>query len=376
MSFQSFYWQGATIPIEELSNVERLGDPDVSASECKAALMHLLGSSSSVARGIALDYYSFANASGRQGHDPLVDDVAIDAAARACALRELSQPPYERIEANAKPKCGANHASALRALWFNADPADAALVARALLENKDERVLETGVGAAEPVLRGEPAHPALFDALLRIANRGDIDPRIRGAAISAIGGASDETVEPLLVQALANPDLAVSASAAHRLLERDLERYRPVVKPVAAAWRTGDSPPFDAHEVRRMLDEEVIEAAGVRLALTDAAFGLQLDPVRPFEALAWVANDWIHGTFPRLLEHVQRGEDATSSRGSVVRVATADITAEQSAIWFDATGTDVGDDPVLIRSDMTPRPLLLPRRALVEILQALELRIR
>lgn len=125
-----------------------------------------------------------------------------------------------------------------------------------------------------------------------------------------------------------------------------------------------------------MLDEEVIEAAGVRLTLTDAAFGLQLDPVRPFEALAWVANDWIHGTFPDLLEHVQRGEDATSLRGSVVRVATADITAEQSAIWFDATGTDVGDDPVLIRSDMTPRPLLLPRRALVEILQALELRRR
>lgn len=256
MNLPSFYWQGATVPVEERGNIDRLGDPDAPASERKEALMRLLGSGNTVARGIALDYYSLANGSGRQGHDPVLDDAAIDAAARACALRELSQPPYARSEANAKPRWGANHASALHVLWFNADPADAALVAGVLRENQDERVLEAGVGAAEPVLRGEPAHPALFDALLGIVNRGDIDPRIRGEAISAIGGASDETVEPLLVQALVNPELAVSASAARRLLERDLERYRPVVEPIAAAWRTEEVSPFDVHEVRRLLEGE------------------------------------------------------------------------------------------------------------------------
>ena len=95
---------------------------------------------------------------------PRTIDSAIDAAARACALRELANPPHERTEANARPRRGANHASALHALWFNADPGDAPMLARVLNENVDEYLQRVPTGA-EPVLRGEPAHPALIEAL-------------------------------------------------------------------------------------------------------------------------------------------------------------------------------------------------------------------
>lgn len=62
-------------------------------------------------------------------------------------------------------------------------------------------------------------------------------------------------MEPLLVEALTNPELAVSAAAARALLERDLARHRPLVAPIAAAWRAEEFPPFDVHEVRRLLED-------------------------------------------------------------------------------------------------------------------------
>lgn len=253
MKFQSFYWEGAAVPTEERSAIERLEDAGLPASQQKAALMHLLDSGSTVARGIALDFYSLSNANLRHGSDPMIDTV-IDAAARACALRELAEPPYERAEANARPRRGANHASALHALSFNADPADAPLVARVLLENQDDRVLAQGVGAAEPVLRGEPAHPALVDALLQLVRRRSVEPSTRAGAITAIAASAEDAVVSLLVEAVRDPEIAVSAAAARGLLERDLERHRLLVEAIVAAWHTSEFPPFDVHEVRRLLE--------------------------------------------------------------------------------------------------------------------------
>jgi hypothetical protein len=253
MRFQSFYWEGATVAEDERGVVERLEDTGRPAPERRAALIQLLGSSSTVARGIALDFYSLSNANLRHGNEPMID-AAVDAAARACALRELAAPPYERTEAKARPRRGANHASALHALGFNADPADASLVARVLLENQDERVLAQGVGAAEPILRGEPAHPALMDALLLLAHRPDVEPSTRAGAIAAIAASADDAVVPLLVDATGDPELAVSAAAARGLLERDIARHRAFVESIVAAWPIREFPPFDAQEVRRLLE--------------------------------------------------------------------------------------------------------------------------
>jgi HEAT repeat protein len=112
------------------------------------------------------------------------------------------------------------------------------------------------VNAAEPVLRGEPTHVDLVGVLLDISGRRGLDPATRSGAVAAIGASADEAVVPLLVGALADPELAVSAAAARALLKRDVERYRPAVAPVAAAWHAEEFPPYDVHEIRRMLEGE------------------------------------------------------------------------------------------------------------------------
>jgi hypothetical protein len=369
MQFDSFYWKGAEVPPGDRLLLEQLEDERRSVDQRRAALVRMLASDSVAVRGIALDFYCLCNANLRHGPEPMIDD-AVEDDVRAAAVRELERPPYVRTESAARPQRGANHASALAALSNVADPADASMLARVLRENDDELVLDEGVRTAESVLRGEPAHRDLVDVLRDIACRPDLAPTTRANAVAAIGSTVDDAVIPWLLETLAAPEPAVSAAAARSLLERDFKRYQPVVEPVASRWRAGEFPPFDVHEVRRLLDEKFIEAGGVRITLTDAAAGLQLDPVRPFEALAWVANDWIYGRFPDLLERIERGEDAIGPRGSVTRPAAADITDERRALWRDATGTDIGDDPLLVSSEMTHRSLLLPRRALVEILHA------
>lgn len=255
MQLQSYYWNGATVPAADREAMDRLFNVGLPTGQRKEALVKLLRSDSVVARGIALDFYCISNANLRFGNEPMIDDT-IDVAVREAALRELERPPYERTETEANPRRGANHASALGALSHNADPADASLLARVLRENDDEQVLQEGVNAAEPVLRGEPAHTDLIAVLLDISRRHRLNQTIRSGAVAAIGASADEEVVPLLVGVLTDPELAVSASAARALLNRDVERYRPLVEPVAAGWQAGDLPPYDVHEVRRTLEGE------------------------------------------------------------------------------------------------------------------------
>lgn len=369
MQFKSFYWQAAEVPPADHALLEQLEDQRLPADQRKATLIQLLGSDREAVRGIALDFYCLSNADLRHGPAPIIDD-AVDDAVRVAALRELDRPPYVRHEPDARPKRGANHASALAALANNAAYDDAALIARVLRANEDELVVREGVQAAETVLNGEPGQADLVSVLLEIARATRWDPAIRARAITALGSTTDDTVTPWLVEALALPELAVSAAAARALLERDFDGNRARVASVASAWHPGQFPPFDVHEVQRLLDEPAVEAAGVRLPLTEAGYGLQLDPVPPFEALAYVVNEWISGRLPELLERVERGEDAIGPRGRATRPAAADRTDATAAPWRDATGSDVGDDPVMIASDMTHRKLLLPRRALIDIVRA------
>lgn len=370
MSFESFYWRVAGLSLADRDELAQLEDERLSIEQRKATLIRMLHSASVALRGIALDFYCLANANLRHGPEPMIDD-AVEDAVRASALGELERPPYESTGSTARPRRGANHASALAALANNADPADASVLARVLRENDEESVLHEGVRAAHSVLRGEPAHPELMSILLDIARRAGLDATIRANAITAIGSSGDDAVIPWLIEALGNPEVAVSAAAARGLLERDFKRHRALVEPVAAAWRTGEFPPFDVHEVRRLLDEEFLEVAGVRIPLTDAFAGLQLDPARPFEALSWVVNAWIHGEFPGLLERLECGADAVAPAGQVTRPAQGDITEERVARWRDTTGTELGDDPVLVTSEMTTRSLLLPRHVVVELLHAI-----
>jgi hypothetical protein len=256
MDSLSLYWKGAPVPEDDRHAVEQLHDARLPVEQRKAALLGLLASDDVVSRGLALDFCSLLQANRRQGSTPILDDT-IDEAVRTCALRELEAPPHERTDPAASLRRGANHASALHALWNNTAAEDAPLLARIFAEHEDEVVLGEATKVAQAALYAEPVvHPDLLAALVRTARRRDLAPEIRGDAIAAIGGGADPTTIPLLVDALQDPELAVSAAAARALLERDLEQHRAFVAPIAAAWRTGEFPPFDVHEVRRLFQGE------------------------------------------------------------------------------------------------------------------------
>lgn len=256
MESLSLFWKGALVPEPERAILLRLHDNALSVAQHKEALVRLLESDNVIARGVALDYYSMAQADLRHGNEPVVDDV-VDAAARACALRELAAQPYERAESEAQLQHGANHASALHAMWHNAAADDAPLLARVLGESSEEAVLQEGVKVAHAVLYREPvAHAGLVEVLVHLARQRGLDSEIRAGAISAIGSADDEAVLPVIIEVLRDPELAVSAAAARSLLERDLSRYRPRVEPIVAAWQLGELPPFDVLEVHRLLEDD------------------------------------------------------------------------------------------------------------------------
>src|SRR5215468_3336217 len=119
MSYPTLHWDDVPVSHEVRSALESLHDANVPLDERKGGLVRLLGSGSVIARGIALDVYSMAKADRRHGDQPLVDDAVMDAAARSCALHELVRPPFDPSEAGGHGRRGANHASALHALWFN-----------------------------------------------------------------------------------------------------------------------------------------------------------------------------------------------------------------------------------------------------------------
>lgn len=254
MQFFTYFWDGAVVEPSDRDAVEALAGHDLPVAERRAALHRLLASPSVVARGIGMDYASRRRADMRHGDVPLIDET-VSYAVRQVALRELAAPPVERVELGDRSWSGANHASALFALWSGADPSDATLVARVLGATDEPRVLEPGVGAAEPILRGH-RHRELVEVLERIVNRRSVTSSTRASALFAIAACADESVAPFLIASLSDPELAISAAAARCLLESDLERHRMLVEHAAAAWQLPEFPPYDVSEVYRLLDRE------------------------------------------------------------------------------------------------------------------------
>lgn len=128
-------------------------------------------------------------------------------------------------------------------------------IARALVVNTDPEVLRWGVKAAEVVLDGEPVLDAsLAGELRRLARMRELPAEVRAGAITALGVCASEDVVPWLRDALTEADLHVAAAAARCLLERAPERFREQVAPVAAAWPTNGSVPYDVVAVRELLD--------------------------------------------------------------------------------------------------------------------------
>jgi hypothetical protein len=118
----------------------------------------------------------------------------------------------------------------------------------------------------------------------------------------------------------------------------------------------------------------ILVAGGLRLPLEPTPAGplLSTSADAALEPLAWVVNAAVTGDLPELRECVQRGEDAVIQGLSAVRPQPGDDVDEAAARWRGLTDAEPGDDAYLVGTSFGTGSLLVPRRALLEVLDALE----
>jgi hypothetical protein len=248
------FWNDVPLTPADHALYERAENAAAPIADRQRALGSLAASDDPAARSVAMDIYTRASISSRQGNQLLVEHGELEVAMRSTAVRELLSPPYVRADDHAEIRRGANHASALAVLSNDARSEDASVLSAVIRVNEEPLVLLEAVKAAEPVLRDEPdGDPELLDVLQGLWTRTDLPADVRAGAVSAVGGCGGDVVVPMILRALHTEELAVSAAAARALLERDVDQFRAVVAPVAQRWSLPEFPPFDVHEVRELL---------------------------------------------------------------------------------------------------------------------------
>jgi len=254
MGFHSYYWNNASLPPELAAALDQLNNIGLPVLEKTKAFYTLLESDSTEARGIAMDRFSLYKSQERHG-DVNRDFIrTVAPAVRAVARQELEAPQYVRAEGGPVPR-GANHASALNAIWHLGRAEDAPLVARVLMSNDAPGILEVGLRAASSTLfRERKIDPELGRVLHGIATNPQVAPELRRAALHAVGVSRADEVTPWFVTALADPVLEVASAGGRLLLERDATRFRDMVAQVAASWPSEGKVPYDVTEVRRLLE--------------------------------------------------------------------------------------------------------------------------
>lgn len=118
----------------------------------------------------------------------------------------------------------------------------------------------------------------------------------------------------------------------------------------------------------------VLQAAGVQLPLEDAGGRPLVATAVDADAapLGWVLNGAVTGALPGLRDAVAAGDDAVVQGLFAARPdPTADHTAAAAA-WRRLGGADPGADAYLVGATFLDTDLLLPRGALLELLDALE----
>jgi hypothetical protein len=91
----------------------------------------------------------------------------------------------------------------------------------------------------------------------------------------------------------------------------------------------------------------------------------------PFEPLGWVVNQWAYGDFPELLDKVRSGEFVAREGFGANPVSSADVEPAWREVWRTVSGDAALDEPVVVSSVMVYEPFVLPRTALVDILEKL-----
>lgn len=118
---------------------------------------------------------------------------------------------------------------------------------------------------------------------------------------------------------------------------------------------------------------DVISAGGLRLPVEHTRDGTLVvsagDP--DLEPLAFVVNAATTGMLPHLRDAVAAGEDAVTQGLFASRPDPGEGHAAAAAAWRRLTGHDPGEDAYLVGTTFTDTDLLVPRDALLAILDAL-----
>jgi hypothetical protein len=118
----------------------------------------------------------------------------------------------------------------------------------------------------------------------------------------------------------------------------------------------------------------VLNAGGVRLPLEQAADGpmvsTRADP--DVEPLAWVLNAAVTGMLPGLREAVAAGKDEVVQGLFAARPDPVESHEAAAAAWRRLSGREPGDDAYVVGTTFSDRTVLVPRAALLELLDALE----
>ena len=128
-------------------------------------------------------------------------------------------------------------------------------------------------------------------------------------------------------------------------------------------------------DMTQTLPDEVT-FAGARLPVVMTSEGVQIGAVEAdYDGLAWVICSIAKGHFPAVVEQLQRGEDAKQDALYARRPRPRDELTEARERWVRLGGADPGDDVYLVGTTFLPENILIPRAALLLLIDELR-RIR
>ncbi len=112
-------------------------------------------------------------------------------------------------------------------------------------------------------------------------------------------------------------------------------------------------------------------ADGLELPVRWAADGPWLESDGDAAPLAGAANHWLRGPLEAHLDALRRGEEVDDDGHYARRPGELDDVEGEGARWRRLAGSEVGDDAYLVGLDYAPGELLVPRGALISLLERL-----
>jgi len=91
-----------------------------------------------------------------------------------------------------------------------------------------------------------------------------------------------------------------------------------------------------------------------------------------FEPIEWIVNAAVIGEIPQLADSIARGEDVVMEQRFAVRPMADEDFSEARTRWRELTGSDPGEDVYVLGTGFTYHEVVMPRKTLLQIIQALE----